>query len=71
MGPCTTCGDSGLQRNKDRTSVRQQAQKQALEKGKPFCICEEAGQFFPAEFGTAVENKFNIVEVVSGLPGAA
>ena len=67
MLPCDTCGDSFKAALSSRNVARDSAKALALETKEPFCICEEAGNYFASAFKVATENKFNIVEVVSGL----
>lgn len=68
---CDTCGDSYKMRLAGRDNARDEAKRLALEKKKPFCVCEEAGEFFAAEYGIAIQNRFNVKEVVSGLQTTA
>lgn len=65
---CDTCGDNYKTRLAGRDAARDEAKRLAIEKEKPFCVCEEAGEYFPADYGIAIQNRFNIIEVVSGLP---
>lgn len=65
--PCDTCGDSYIMALAGRKAARDSAKKQADETKEPFCVCEEAGNYFASSFRTATENRFKIIEVVSGL----
>lgn len=70
MQPCDTCGDSYKMVLAGRNAARDSAKALALETKEPFCVCEETGNYFASALKVAIENKFKIIEVVSGLQGA-
>lgn len=66
--PCDTCGDSYIMALAGINAARDKAIKLANENKEPYCVCEETGNYFASAFRTATENRFKIVEVLSGLP---
>lgn len=68
MVPCDTCGDNYKAILAGRNAARDSAKALALETKEPFCICEEAGNYFASALEVAIQNKFHVVEIVSGLP---
>jgi len=69
MSICATCGDSGKVKSAQLDGMRDQAKTKAIEQAQPQAICKEEvdGTLFIRPAAEAIQQRFLIVDIVSGL----
>lgn len=68
MSSCDSCNDEVKARNRELENLLTIAKKQAVEDSKPKAICQdEITGYFITDACTAIQQRFNIKSVVSGL----